>query len=428
MRIIVNVFGILLILIGGYMFFGSLFVKTPFVPILLTGFGGLSFGIFILYYTITHKRKKCSLCNKIIGTFSETQIGYDLTSDNNQICERCHNKLNNNYKEIFLQDNKLDKTQISNLLFETSQFSLSETEGILNGKTKLQNYICHDCGQLNNKSNKICLKCNVVLPLICPKCSSICSFRDRYCTQCGFEINPPVERIVKYCEICGEEYSLEFNYCPIDQVKLSKKTYFDEVHKQEPNDILFELAGNRNDGDSNSRYNKFKRFLTSPTERIISVLGQNYLESLIADMGFGKNVMILSDRNLYVKGRVYPSINNAMSSNHQTRDSVIKLEDIVGVDIIRMSYWIATILFFIGFLIGIGGTVFIASGDLLSIPLCLVGMIIMIISGNQLRKGRRYLFVNHIGGPSGVAVRWYPEHELMDFRNKLLNVLRVNAT
>lgn len=57
----------------------------------------------------------------------------------------------------------------------------------------------------------------------CPHCDSIQNTDSRYCTQCGYELNPPELVIEMVCEKCGGKYSESKQYCPDDGTKLTKK-------------------------------------------------------------------------------------------------------------------------------------------------------------------------------------------------------------
>lgn len=71
---------------------------------------------------------------------------------------------------------------------------------------------------------------------VCPKCESkINDKNNRYCDQCGYELNPPEIIIGMVCKKCGETYPETKKYCSQDGAKLTKQ----ETEKsQQPNKLI----------------------------------------------------------------------------------------------------------------------------------------------------------------------------------------------
>lgn len=67
----------------------------------------------------------------------------------------------------------------------------------------------------------------------CPQCDALHDNNSRFCTQCGYELNPPELVVEMVCEKCGTKYSESKKYCPDDGTKLIKqKTEISDIDKK----------------------------------------------------------------------------------------------------------------------------------------------------------------------------------------------------
>ena len=174
---------------------------------------------------------------------------------------------------------------------------------------------------------------------------------------------------------------------------------------------------------------KFYKFLVSPDEKIISILGQNYLQAFIAAEGFTKNIMILTEKNIYIKGKSYKgnSIQNAFSVKN---DIIIPLENVTAAEFIHLSdstakskTYVTVVLLIISFVFAIS----IYSEPLAALIafvvfLFLLGLLIRFLFSG-VTSGGKWFGINYIGGPIYVSARWYGDKELDLFSKKIISTL-----
>jgi len=152
-----------------------------------------------------------------------------------------------------------------------------------------------------------------------------------------------------------------------------------------------------------NRFDKLRKHLASKEEKIVEVLGQNYLESLFSGVGMFKNIMILTDKRLYIKGKVYRG-RNIMNLKSEMLDIIVPLKDVTGVELHFLSITGAKAIMIVSFILSfIGFSIALASN-----------------SNDEMMSNDLILLINYIGGPAGVLARWYSNKELQDFRKSLL--------
>lgn len=125
----------------------------------------------------------CDFCRKQM-TYGDLNNGYErVSSDNKKICTKClrdFSKLHS--KHHFVTGDIIIGNYSSNIIEETLKY------------------------------------------IVCPKCNNtISTNNNRYCAQCGYELNPPEIIIEMVCKKCGSNFSKSMKYCPDDGTKLTKQ-------------------------------------------------------------------------------------------------------------------------------------------------------------------------------------------------------------
>jgi len=231
-----------------------------------------------------------------------------------------------------------------------------------------------------------------------------------YCKNCGQELVSGVE----FCKYCG---------VAIKTSLMQPKTDTEKINKPEEKDF------SRIDNTiSKTPEISVKGFLISKGENVISVLGQGYLKSYISAEGFGKNVMILSNKRLYIKGKIYTKEEKGFDS--YTADLVVPLNSVTGVEIVQKSAISSNILSIIGIVgLFISGVILVEGDSDLLVGALIIGPFSLGLTIantiKSIRRGWKILYVHFIGGPAGVLTRWYSNKELQKFRKNILHQLEI---
>ncbi len=128
----------------------------------------------------------CYFCGNLFTWYDLEQSVGSHSSDNKQICQKCTEKFIKLHSKHDLHKKSIDDIIIGD-------YTSVELKNILD-----DNFVCPNC---NLKIDDI---------------------NNRYCDQCGYEMNPPEKIIVMKCEKCGEEYPETKKYCSQDGTKLVK--------------------------------------------------------------------------------------------------------------------------------------------------------------------------------------------------------------
>lgn len=116
----------------------------------------------------------------------------------------------------------------------------------------------------------------------------------------------------------------------------------------------------------NSTYQNYQNFQNSnnsdivfdSNEKIISVLGNNFLQTFISSGTLGKGFAILSDKRIYFKGKCLTRIGSHWVTSKEER--AVNIEDVTGTGftLISQIYWLilAAVLIFSGVCFMLGDT------------------------------------------------------------------------
>ncbi len=112
--------------------------------------------------------------------------------------------------------------------------------------------------------------------LICPECESNNNRKNRYCTNCGYEINPPEKRVINKCPKCDKEYNYNINFCPNDGTKLIKKEIIKIIDKDSDSTITYKKVSSHTTLASQEKFMK-----VNDTNYIIASTGQRFANFIL---------------------------------------------------------------------------------------------------------------------------------------------------
>jgi len=227
-----------------------------------------------------------------------------------------------------------------------------------------------------------------------------------FCKNCGAQLNEST----KFCKECGTEQS----YNQISSSNVLEKT-IDEKPKDDNID---------------------ESFLSPLTDsQPITILKQNYFESAVSDTGALKNIITLTNKWVHIKGRVLvfnPNLSHSLKNiSFITKDIIVPLKHITGIEISTLSMVARKILAFLFFFLVLLSILLLSSNARFSqdarAVIIFVTALFFLLGFIQIiyisRYGKRIFSIHHIGGPTSVFVRWYSKSELENFRKRLLECI-----
>ncbi|MHC4664023.1 MAG: zinc ribbon domain-containing protein [Planctomycetota bacterium] len=175
---------------------------------------------------------------------------------------------------------------------------------------------------------------------------------------------------------------------------------------------------------------EIRKILHEQNEEIIAVLGQNYVIS-ISQGFFKKCFMVLTDKRLYQRGKMYEMTRDGIKS--YTGEKVVNARDVIGTSFFRyrpISLLIYGIIFtIIGLAVDIGAIAGIADNPK-DAPLW--GILIAFASLAFLFPGALCVFlyfcssqhftVSTAGGSISTPAGWYTQDELRDFARNISEI------
>ena len=206
------------------------------------------------------------------------------------------------------------------------------------------------------------------------------------------------------CSKCGEEIGNGFRFCRVCGTPVSAET-------GESADLSEEIPG-------------AEKIFADPGERLVGVLGRDYLESYLAGDGLKRGFIAVSDRRVYQKGRSYV-VRSGRTRQLRTKGStVVDLADITGTRIISAADMFRLVLSVFLFVAAVGVLLFalfmgeaelfyyIAGGLALLSLLSLMGHFL----------SRRSL-VTIMFGSGGISFdrKWFRKEEFYEFQRQLYN-------
>lgn len=164
---------------------------------------------------------------------------------------------------------------------------------------------------------------------------------------------------------------------------------------------------------------KFSKIFTSPTEKFVTALGNNYVQSFITSGNISNGFAVVSDKRVYFKGTAYYREGKKLKKRNEER--IIDLQDVTGTGYtlckqlgFLLTFIISTIIAVLAIVI----VVVLESEDLL------------FIAGACLLTGLAFLFMYFTNlmnlfeiSSSGAVIcfdtSWYNKEEIDDFQKHL---------
>ena len=207
------------------------------------------------------------------------------------------------------------------------------------------------------------------------------------------------------CSKCGEDIAVGFRFCRVCGTPVSAEYTPDS----EREDLSEEIPG-------------AEKIFADPGERLVGVLGREYLESYLEGNGLKRGFIAVSDRRVYQKGRSYVVRSGRTRSLRTKGSTVVDLADITGTRIISAADMIRLVLSALLFVCAVGMLLFaifaggaelfyyISGGLALLSLLSLMGHLI----------SRRSL-VTIMFGSGGISFdrKWFAKEEFYEFQRQL---------
>lgn len=127
-----------------------------------------------------------------------------------------------------------------------------------------------------------------------------------------------------------------------------------------------------------------RKFFVSPGERLVAVLGQGIIASVIQG-NIGRGVILLSNERLYQKGFFFNGYGKSFSG-----EAIVRVKDVTGTRFVTINNPKLLFFFF---------------------------LIIPVILFFLLRK--RIFFIEYAGGAIGVDTNWYSPEEIRNFQRAI---------
>jgi hypothetical protein len=174
--------------------------------------------------------------------------------------------------------------------------------------------------------------------------------------------------------------------------------------------------------------NKIEDYLHEDDEKIISILGNEYIASLLDDPQFGKSVLLLSDKRLYQIGKYFtPGFGNSFVSRSGTM--VVDLKDISRTSVSEKkagqlkSSIIGTILSPLAGM-AIGGIILKSMEDkhnemLWPVMIFFTLIFIAAIWFVYFRTVKTYILIVFSGGILGTNAAWFEDEEIVAFQKAI---------
>ena len=204
------------------------------------------------------------------------------------------------------------------------------------------------------------------------------------------------------------------------------------------------------DADSKREQNaKFKKMFVSPTEKVVAILGNSYVQNFMHDRSIRKGFAVVSDKRVYFKGKSYEITGASNGKKRLTKyrkSRVVDLENVSGAGfdnysnvlmaIMACIFLVTAIIMFIVAAVCTEYAKYIyseyseyleysvyseyveyaeyavAAGFVLLIP-------VLICFFLYLAKKKSIVVIQYAGGVIGFDKRWFTEQEVEQFQKQL---------
>lgn len=189
---------------------------------------------------------------------------------------------------------------------------------------------------------------------------------------------------------------------------------------------------------SNKQDEKFKRFFMSPKEKLVTTLGNTYIQNFLNNGSLKKGFAVVSDRRVYFQGTTYEIVTKKSGRKKaiKTRKSrTVDLKDVTGtgydcysnyvIKILSILLFIAGLIFWLTTLFSFEDKsyydtklVFHLSGIHVVI-LCMLLLPGLISLAIYFHSKVNLVAVQFAGGEIAFDIRWFSEKEIADFQRQL---------
>lgn len=172
---------------------------------------------------------------------------------------------------------------------------------------------------------------------------------------------------------------------------------------------------------------KFRSFFLAPNEKMVTVLGNSYLQTFLNNGDIRKGFAIVSNKRAYFRGTSYNVTEDKKGKRHLIRthqSRVVDLRDITGVGFdsysdekwIILSFLPVLFLMFFGLLSTVGRS----SKNSLTFILfiCLLGVVYCWY--RYFKSQRTCVIIQHAGGAIAFDKNWYTDDEIEQFQQLIL--------
>lgn len=188
-------------------------------------------------------------------------------------------------------------------------------------------------------------------------------------------------------------------------------------------------------GTSNKQDEKFKRFFMNPKEKLVTSLGNTYIQNFLNNGSVRNGFSVVSDKRVYFQGTTYELVtkNNGKKKAIKTKKSrTVDLKDVTGTGYDSYSNVLAKILAFVFFAIGI---IFfslpmsanadhmnnLSTEDVIGIISALIVCLIpgFVFLAVFLKSRVNLIAIQFAGGEIAFDINWFSEMEIEDFQKQL---------
>ena len=164
----------------------------------------------------------------------------------------------------------------------------------------------------------------------------------------------------------------------------------------------------------------FSKVLLDPEERIIKVVGQGYIASLM-DGSLASTFIILTDKRIYFRG-----VQFSLPLNRATENKIVPLRKVTGVKFVTTEFWIRKILGLIFLPLGIAGIALSLSNNFhrnFGLHVVVIALTILLIQFSigflfDAFFGKQKMFiVEYPGGSIATLAKFFSAAELYDFQH-----------
>ena len=161
------------------------------------------------------------------------------------------------------------------------------------------------------------------------------------------------------------------------------------------------------------------QFFVNKNERLISTLGNSYIQNFISTGFLSKGFSFITDKRVYFQGKSYNVFYNNSGNPKivkNSRSQIVDLKDVTGTEIKHYNpihYLILAIVFFIGliFTLSFGRNFYVFSYYIIPIVLAYVFL--------YFKNKISLIAIQYAGGEIAFDIRWFSQNEIDNFQKQL---------